>query len=79
MTRVTGMGCAATAIAAAFLAVNADPFEACVHAATVMGLAGEAAADRAEGPGAFKPAFMDALYRLSAREIADRLRLEVLP
>jgi hydroxyethylthiazole kinase len=76
MPRVTGLGCAATALSGAFAAVSADPFAAAVRAMAVMGIAGEMAAERAAGPGSFQVAFFDALYRLSESDVRTRLRLE---
>ncbi|OGT47964.1 MAG: hydroxyethylthiazole kinase [Gammaproteobacteria bacterium RIFCSPHIGHO2_12_FULL_38_11] len=62
MSCVTGMGCTATAIIGAFLAVNKNAFEACYHAMICMGMCGEVAALRSNGPGTFLPQFLDALY-----------------
>lgn len=62
MTRVTGMGCTATAICGAFAAVNPDAAEAALNAMRLMGLCGERAAEEAKGPGSFQVAFLDALY-----------------
>ena len=76
MARVTGMGCTATAITGAFAAVNPSPLDAAAHAMAVMGLAGEIAAERAEGPGTFFPHFLDALHLLDQPNVARRLRLE---
>jgi hydroxyethylthiazole kinase len=66
MTRVTGMGCTATAVCGAFAAVNADAAEAAANAMTLMGRCGEQAALAANGPGSFQVAFLDALYRFEA-------------
>ena len=76
MTRVTGMGCTATAITGAFAAVNPSPLQAAAHAMAVTGLAGEIAVERAQGPGTFFPHFLDALYGLDESEIARGLRME---
>lgn len=62
MTRVTGMGCTATALCGAFAAVNGDAAEAALNAMRLMGLCGERAAAEAKGPGSFQVAFLDALY-----------------
>ena len=80
MTRVTGMGCVATSIVAAFLAVQPIPLAAAVHAMAFIGLAGEWAAEQArtEGAGTFRVKFLDSFDRLepgnfesvSAREIS---------
>lgn len=70
MTRVTGVGCAQGAVAAACAAVSATPLEAAVAAAAIFGVAGDLAAGRATRPGSFQTAFLDALDELDA----DRLR-----
>jgi hydroxyethylthiazole kinase len=75
MARVTGLGCAATAITAAFAAVQRDRFRAAAHAMVVMGVAGEVAATEASGPGSFQVRFLDALATLSEAELVSRMRL----
>lgn len=77
MPKVTGMGCAATAITGAFVAVNKNLFLACAHAAILMGIAGEMAAENCAGPGSFKVAFIDALYNLSFNDIEERIRVKL--
>lgn len=77
MTRVTAMGCTATAITGAFLAVNPDIFSASLNAMIVMGIAGEKAAHKADGPGTFQSCFLDALYRLSFTDFSQ-LKVEFL-
>jgi hydroxyethylthiazole kinase len=76
MRRVTGMGCTATALTAAFVAVNPLPVRAAAHAMGLMGIAGEIAATRSSGPGTFQPAFLDALHLMKEGDIRDRLLLE---
>jgi len=78
MTRVTGMGCTASAVSGAFLAVNPSPFEAALEAMVVMGIAGEVAAEQARGPGSFQMYFLDALYGLDDAEIARRRKAVVV-
>jgi hydroxyethylthiazole kinase len=75
MTRVTGMGCTATALVGAFLAVEPDVYTAAVQGTVVMAVAGEIAMEMAGGPGSFQVAFLDTLYALEAAEIADRAKL----
>jgi hydroxyethylthiazole kinase len=75
MTRVTAMGCAATALVAAFAALHADALEAAAAALLVVGIAGEIAAEAAAGPGSFLPAFLDALHALDGTSIARRARI----
>lgn len=62
MAAVTGTGCVAGALCAAFLAVADDPFDAAVAGLHLMSGAGDHAARTAKGPGSFKAAFLDALY-----------------
>jgi len=77
MTRVTGLGCTASALCGAFAAVTADPAVAAAEAMAVMGIAGEIAFARSEGPGSLQLHFLDALYRLSAEDIERLLKIEV--
>lgn len=72
MPKVTGMGCTATAIIGAFAAINPNMLEAATHAMIVMGVAGELAAQNAEGPGTMQLHFLDALYNLSAETLVER-------
>lgn len=76
MTKVTGMGCAASALCGAFAAVDPDYVRAAAHAMAVMGIAGEMAAEEAAGPGTLEARFLDALYGLTSRDISQRLRME---
>ncbi|PKN60035.1 MAG: hydroxyethylthiazole kinase [Deltaproteobacteria bacterium HGW-Deltaproteobacteria-11] len=76
MTRVTGMGCIASALCGAFAAVNGNYAEAAAQAMAVMGIAGEIAAQDVQGPGSLQVRFLDALYGLSERDVEHRLRTE---
>jgi hydroxyethylthiazole kinase len=73
MARVTGMGCVATSIVAAFLAVQPIPLMAAVHAIALVGIAGEWAAERAqtEGTGTFRVKFLDSFDRLEPGNLAS--------
>lgn len=66
MSKVTAMGCTATGIVGAFLAVNSDPLEASFHAMKAMGIAGERAASLSRGNGSMMINFLDELYNLMA-------------
>ncbi len=72
MDRVTGVGCAGTALVAAFLAVEDDPLVATAGALGAIGIAGEIAGAKACGPGTFKAALLDALAGLDAAALAAR-------
>lgn len=75
MGRVTAMGCAASALVAAALAVESDPFIATAAALLVFGLAGEIAAEGAHGPGSFAVAFIDSLFNLERDALQERARV----
>jgi hydroxyethylthiazole kinase len=77
MTRVTGLGCTATALCGAFAAVNPDFAQATAQAMVVMGVAGEMAAEGAEGPGTLQVRFLDALYRMTEQDLIQRTRAGV--
>jgi len=76
MPRVTGLGCTASALTAAFAAVNPDYFLAAAGAMAIMGIAGELAGENCAGPASFELAFLDWLYRLSDQEIRSRLKIK---
>jgi hydroxyethylthiazole kinase len=78
MPRITGMGCVATALTAAFAAINSSRLHAAVNAMSLMGIAGEIAAEKSSGPGSFAIAFLDALYNIRESDIQSRLRVEGL-
>ena len=73
MADVTGSGCALSAITAAFAGVGDTSG---LSAAVLCGLAGEQAAELAQGPGTFTMHLMDALYQLNNASIAAPLSLE---
>lgn len=75
MTRVTGLGCTATAIAGACLAVGTDALAAAAHALAILGVAGELAAERARGPGSLQMEILDALHGLDQSTLTERARL----
>ncbi|MDF1586322.1 hydroxyethylthiazole kinase [Marinimicrococcus flavescens] len=75
MTRVTGTGCTASALAGAFLAALPDPLAAAAHALAMLGLAGERAAGGEVGPGLFQTRLLDELYRLGPAELDEGARI----
>ena len=64
MSRVTAMGCAASALVGAALAVEPDAWKATAAALILVGVAGEVAAERAHGPGSFAVEILDAISAL---------------
>jgi len=74
MARVTGMGCTATAVVAAFAAINGDMLEAATHGMAVMGVAGEIAACKSSGNGSLQVNFLDELYNLDEAAIRNNIK-----
>lgn len=75
MERVTGLGCTATAIVAAFAAINPNMLTAATHAMAVMGICGEIAAQKSRGNGSLQVNFLDEMYQLNADTIRKTIRL----
>lgn len=75
MTRVTGMGCTASALTGAFAAVAASRFDAAAGAMAVMGVAGDLAAEKSVGPGSFQVHFLDTLHTLDVAAFSARARI----
>ncbi|MEP7029324.1 MAG: hydroxyethylthiazole kinase [Pseudolabrys sp.] len=75
MARVTAMGCAASALVAACLAVEPDAWRATASALAIIGVAGEIAAEKASGPGSFAVAILDALHNLDAKTLNLRAKV----
>ncbi|MDD5723844.1 MAG: hydroxyethylthiazole kinase [Syntrophales bacterium] len=75
MGKVTGLGCTATALCGAFAAVNSSFPVAAAGAMAIMGIAGEIAAERSEGPGSLQVSFLDALFNLSEDDLKSRIRI----
>ena len=78
MAWVTGTGCGATTAIACFAAAVDDPLEAAAGGLICYGIAGEAAAAAATGPGTFVPYFLDALAGLDSGMVARLARAEEL-
>jgi hydroxyethylthiazole kinase len=76
MAKVTAMGCAASALVGACLAVEPDPWHATAAGLILIGVAGEVAAASAHGPGSFAVGILDALHGLDQGTIVARARLD---
>jgi len=76
LAAITGTGCMSTAVTGCFLAVAPDrPLDAAAEALVAFGVAGEAAAREAKGPGSFHAALYDALAALDPATIDEDARL----
>ena len=76
MPKITAMGCALTALTGAYVAIAPDQaFEATVAALANFAVAGEIAAQSANGPASFMTAFVDGLYTLDAPTFKANARI----
>ena len=78
MSRVTGLGCTASALVGAFLAATPDRIEATIGALTTLGIAGEIAADGVPGPGSLQLRLLDTLHGLDELTMQRLARVEEL-
>ena len=77
MAKVTAMGCAASALIAACLAVEPDAWRASAAALMTIGIAGELAAEKAQGPGSFAVGIIDALHNLNGPALVAQARIKI--
>ncbi len=81
MTKVTGVGCSASALVGAFAAVQADRWQATVAAMAVLGVVGELAAERTQaaggGVGRLQIELLDGLQLLDEAAFTARLKLRI--
>jgi hydroxyethylthiazole kinase len=75
LTTLTGTGCMATTVIAAFAAVEDDYLAAAAGGLACFGLAAELAAEKANGPASFKVALFDQLYNLTPQQVAEGARI----
>ncbi len=76
---ITGAGCMTDTLIAAFCAVHPeDLLLPTVAALLTMGVSGELAAEKADGPGSFTMALLDSVYKLTADDIMQRGKLEAV-
>ena len=80
MTRVTGVGCSASALVAAFAAVQPNAWRACTSAMGFLGVAGQLAARlvaaQGGGVGSYAVALLDAVDQLSEADFLATLSLQ---
>ena len=70
MTKIIGAGCSLGGVAATYLAVS-DPLTAALSASLLYNRAGEVADTTSHGPGSFQVAFLDALWNVTAEQVAE--------
>lgn len=72
MPYLTAMGCTASSMVGAFAAVNpTNLLDASLHAMALMGVAGEIASGKSEGPGSLLTNFVDTLYNITENQLAE--------
>jgi len=81
MTRVTGVGCSASALVGAFAAVQPDAWRATLAAMACLGVVGEMAVERTQaqggGVGRLQIELLDGLQLLDRESFVTRLRMVV--
>ena len=77
MTKVTGLGCSASALIAAFVAIVKDKTEATTAAMALLGIAGELSEKQSSGPGSLQMNIIDKLYSLTEQEFNKCLNVSV--
>jgi hydroxyethylthiazole kinase len=76
MPKVTGLGCTATAIIGACIAVEPDVHLASTAAMAIMGIAGDRADKLSKGPASFQVNFIDSLYLLTGEIVKNEIKLD---
>lgn len=75
MTKVTGLGCSATALIGAFIGLNENPFVEALSGMSLFSLAGELAQLKSTGPGSLQTNLLDCLFHLSENDIKKHLKI----
>ena len=76
MTKVTGLGCTATALIGAFVGVVENTTEATLAAMSMLAIAGELGAVTAQGPGSLQLNILDYLYSLEEAMFGELLQIK---
>lgn len=81
MTKITGVGCSATALIGAFCAVQTDSWRATTSAMAFLGVVGEVAAEKTQsrglGVGSMAVKLLDEIQLLDQSTFEGRLKLEL--
>ncbi|MET0462143.1 MAG: hydroxyethylthiazole kinase [Chitinophagaceae bacterium] len=75
MTKVTGLGCSATAIIGAFAGVIDNKVEAVAAAMSLLAISGELASKQSSGPGSLQTLLLDKLYNITEAEFMKTIRI----
>lgn len=74
MTKVTGLGCSASALIGAFIGVVENKTEAVAAAMSLLGIAGELAVQQSNGPGSLQLNLIDKLYNITKQEFLEKIK-----
>ena len=75
MTKVTGLGCSASAIVGAFVGISDNKTESTVAAMSLLGIAGELSEKISNGPGSLQMNILDKLYNISEQEFFENVKV----
>ena len=75
MTKITGAGCSLGGVTATYLAVS-EPLVAAISASLLYNRASEIAETKSDGPGSFQVALLDALWNVTADQVATSKIIE---
>lgn len=75
MTKVTGLGCSASAIVGAFAGISENKTESTVAAMSLLGIAGELSEKISNGPGSLQVNILDKLYNISEQEFFENVKV----
>lgn len=75
MTKVTGLGCTASALIGAFIGVIENKTEAVIAAMSLLSISGQLAASKSAGPGSLQFHIIDKLYNITEAEFSAHLKL----
>lgn len=78
MTKVTGLGCSASALIGAFVGVVENKIEATATAMALLGIAGELAEKQSQGPGSLQLNIIDKLYNITEDEFNSHIKISKL-
>lgn len=76
MTKVTGLGCSASAVIGAFIATVENTAEAVAAAMALFSISGELAAKHSKGPGTLQVNLLDTLHTLTEEEFTTALKIK---
>lgn len=76
MSQVSAIGCALTGLIGACCSVVDDALIATAHATAILGVAGELAAEEAQGPASFRVGLIDRLYNLDEATLNGAARID---